>query len=607
MRVGSGSNRWMLSVLVIGTTLLMVGCSQGKETDTTAPAATDQPGPSVGTSTPAAETDVDSITEHLEAAATYFADGQYDKAIQELEAAVDIDPEDADAYTNLALSYFENGDYESAAEAWTRVIALAPETENAYLERGKSYFNLKAYEEAIDDLSDAIEGDAASAEAYRIRGKAYGFLEEYELAVADLSKTIELDPEADEAYLNRAVSTSKIGGLDDLPGIVADLGMVMQLSEDPTMRQQAESMLQNLLESSDDPILRQQATDALEGKVSTADATDVGDEPSLLDIDITREPGHSIGFEDSLEPGEAHRFLLLASPGDTVGAGVSSTADLLVGIQDTGSGQVLQAVHSGDDALFVTIPANSLYHIVIEDAGGEGGDYTAAFEASPKVSFALDPNYFMIGRLPEGGLLYYTYSAPRGSTLQGNVIPHPDTPVDLAVEVRELESQAKIAEYDGSGAGENEPFTFTVPETAGDGLLTYIVTVRATDGEAGAYILSVASDEVETKASPAESPEAVVQALFDAARSGQFDGLADLCDPRGENDGDTQMICDLAGEETNRASFVEAFEAGELLGGAEISPDGTAAQVPFVFGPAGDQEETMELINRDGQWYLYGF
>lgn len=264
------------------------------------------------------------------------------------------------------------------------------------------------------------------------------------------------------------------------------------------------------------------------------------------------------------------------------------------------------AVPSNDNSLFVTIPQNALYHIVIEDAGGQGGDYVAAFEASSKVSFALDPNYFIIGRLPEGGLLYYTYTAPGGATLQGNVIPHPDTPIDIVVKIRDLESQEVLFESNMTGVGENEQFTFTVPNNDDGKLLTYILSVEDVDKNKGAYILATTSD-APIEVAPATSPESVVQAVFDAAISGDFGSLKEICDPLGENDGDTQMICDLAADDTNREEFVQYFATGKINGEVKISPDGSEAEVPFLFGPDGDREETMVLINRDGRWYLFGF
>ena len=596
----------ILAILAISVALFAVACGGDDEPEVTLATSTPRPAEPSPTPTPAPAQEPENAQKHIEAAATYYAGGEYDKAIIELTKAIELEPDNADAYTNLALSHFKNGDYENAVAAWTEVIKFNPDEAGPYYERGTSYFNLDQYELAIDDLSQAIDLDPTNADAYRVRGKSHAFMEDYEQAIADFSQTIELDPASDEAYFNRAVSTTTIGKTEsDLAKIIADYGMVMQISEDPDLRAQAQKSLETFLESSDDPVLRQQAADALEGKVATADASPAGTEPSLMDIDINRAPGHSIGFENGLEPGGAHRFLFLASPGDTIGAGIASTSDLLVGIQDANTGQVLGAAPSNDNSLFVTIPQNALYHIVIEDAGGQGGDYTAAFEASPKVSFALDPNFFIIGRLPEGGLLYYTYTAPGGATLQGNVIPHPDTPLDLVVKILDLDSQAMLFEANHSGSGENEQFTFTVPDSGGK-LLTYIVSVEDVDGNKGAYILATTSD-APIEVAPVTSPESVVQAIFDAAKSGDFAPLKALCDPLGENDGDTQMICDTATDDTNREEFVEYFATGKTSGNAKISPEGDKAEVPFLFGPDGDSEETMGLINREGQWYLFGF
>jgi hypothetical protein len=329
-------------------------------------------------------------------------------------------------------------------------------------------------------------------------------------------------------------------------------------------------------------------------------------EPSVMDINIDRDPGHSIGFENSLAPFEAHFYLFLASPGDTIGAGVASDAELMIGIQDANTGDILAAAPSNENFIFLTIEENALYNIIIEDSGGQGGSYQAGFEASPKVSFALDPNYFIVGRLPEGGLLYYTFTAPGGVTLQGNAIPHPDTPIDLLIQIRDLETQDLVYESNESGLNENEQFSFTIPDSGDGQILTYIVSVEDVNRAKGAYILAVASDEAEVLV-PLASPKDVVRTIFDAAASGDYSALGTLCDPLGENDGDTQMICDLAVDDANQEEFIQYFQNGQIMGDAIISTDGTSAQVSILIGPDGDAEETMELINRDGQWYLLGF
>jgi hypothetical protein len=100
-------------------------------------------------------------------------------------------------------------------------------------------------------------------------------------------------------------------------------------------------------------------------------------------------------------------------------------------------------------------------------------------------------------------------------------------------------------------------------------------------------------------------PVRVVQALFDAARTGQLAPLGGLCDPQGENDGDTRNICNLAQEGSQSGEFVQYFRSGRVNGQATVN--GSRASVPILFGPDGRRPETMQLIKRGNRWYLFSF
>jgi len=52
-------------------------------------------------------------------------------------------------------------------------------------------------------------------------------------------------------------------------------------------------------------------------------------------------------------------------------------------------------------------------------------------------------------------------------------------------------------------------------------------------------------------------------------------------------------------------SFRRAFARGRLNGEPRVHGD--HARLDFVFGPAGDDSETMELVRRGGRWYLSAF
>jgi hypothetical protein len=101
-------------------------------------------------------------------------------------------------------------------------------------------------------------------------------------------------------------------------------------------------------------------------------------------------------------------------------------------------------------------------------------------------------------------------------------------------------------------------------------------------------------------------PESVVSAVFHAASTGQLEPLAALCDPMNENDGDTRRICSVAAApEAKQAEFKAYFAAGKLDGEATI--EGDRASVPFLFGPDGTRKESMEMVRREGKWYLMSF
>lgn len=106
---------------------------------------------------------------------------------------------------------------------------------------------------------------------------------------------------------------------------------------------------------------------------------------------------------------------------------------------------------------------------------------------------------------------------------------------------------------------------------------------------------------------PHDTPEGVVNVVFTAARTNDFESLGGLCDPTGKNDQDTQKICDLATDPEFRDRFIEFFVFGKVTGDAQITDDGNLAEVPVLMGRDGKDEEQIKLIKRDGKWYLFSF
>lgn len=122
-----------------------------------------------------------------------------------------------------------------------------------------------------------------------------------------------------------------------------------------------------------------------------------------------------------------------------------------------------------------------------------------------------------------------------------------------------------------------------------------------------------------------KDPKSVVNSLFYAAQTKDFEVLQCLCDPFGENDGDTRSLCSMSnlfeqtseygGNETTQLAinqFTQMFQTGRISGQItyEESDGLKYANVPFIFNhPGGESRsnESMKLVNRYGNWYFSNF
>jgi len=95
--------------------------------------------------------------------------------------------------SNIGKTILENYQLEHGKpiDTYSQAIELDPENANAYFNRGFEYFSGE-HEKAIEDYSKAIELDPEHAEAYYHRGSCYSDLDEYEAAIEDYSKAIKL-------------------------------------------------------------------------------------------------------------------------------------------------------------------------------------------------------------------------------------------------------------------------------------------------------------------------------------------------------------------------------------------------------------------------------
>lgn len=189
--------------------------------------------------------------------------GDYDRALQDYNKAVEIKPNFSFAYANRAWTHGNKGDYDLQIRDCNVAIALHPEFVEAYYYRGFAYYKKRLYDQAIDDLSKAIElkpeaeffflratcyehqddlerkiGDCTQAialrpdyaKAYNSRGTGYAGMQDYTRAIKDFTKCLELNDAYAEAYMNRAVAYYSIQAYQQA---WADVKRSRQLGKEP--------------------------------------------------------------------------------------------------------------------------------------------------------------------------------------------------------------------------------------------------------------------------------------------------------------------------------------------------------------------------------------
>lgn len=90
-----------------------------------------------------------------------------------------------EGYSARAWVYNRNGEYEKALEDCNHAIKINPGYANSYLNRAAAYLGLRKYQRALDDCNKCIGLASYWADAYLLRAAVYDKLGEEQLALGD--------------------------------------------------------------------------------------------------------------------------------------------------------------------------------------------------------------------------------------------------------------------------------------------------------------------------------------------------------------------------------------------------------------------------------------
>lgn len=106
---------------------------------------------------------------------------------------------ETDVHFQKGVGYINEGDYQKAIEEFNWALSIDPKYVNAYCGIGIAYLNQKKYKEAIEALEKAITLDPQKAIAYYLLGMAYEEIMNYERAISAWNKFLALNPEGKHA------------------------------------------------------------------------------------------------------------------------------------------------------------------------------------------------------------------------------------------------------------------------------------------------------------------------------------------------------------------------------------------------------------------------
>jgi tetratricopeptide (TPR) repeat protein len=141
------------------------------------------------------------------------------------------------------LDHFHHQNYDAAIVEYTKALEIDPENAEAFDRRGNAYFQKGDLDHALPDYNQALTFNPRSADALLHRGLIHMARGYHDLAVVDLNTSLDIQPYVLDGLLNRGICQYKLG---DHAGAIHDFRTILHLTNHTDYADPARQHLQQL-------------------------------------------------------------------------------------------------------------------------------------------------------------------------------------------------------------------------------------------------------------------------------------------------------------------------------------------------------------------------
>ena len=145
----------------------------------------------------------------------WCAAGDERKAIEAIDTAVGLRPDDPESYIHRAIIYDTFGMLPQAVEDYHHSLAINPAMPAVHYDLAQILRRARQYPAAVEEYQKALGLDSLMVEASNNLGVTYQLMEDHDQAIACFRRAVRIDPGHLRAYNNLGAALAESGNVDE--------------------------------------------------------------------------------------------------------------------------------------------------------------------------------------------------------------------------------------------------------------------------------------------------------------------------------------------------------------------------------------------------------